>query len=100
MIEIGCPPTFIFVPCTSSLSPLLLRGFPTLYRKPHAPTAAMLPRCAASPFPRPLPRHRIVAALARPSACNALLHSYVASDTSIAHDLADMAENPRTVVAV
>jgi hypothetical protein len=51
MIEIGCPPSFISVPCTSSLPPCT----------PRPPTAAMLPAAPLLRFPRPLPRHRVVA---------------------------------------
>jgi hypothetical protein len=59
MIEIGCPPTFIS---------LLARAFSLLVRH----TAVVLPCCAASSFPYPLPRSRVVAvkpaSLARPLA--------------------------------
>ncbi|KAJ7939818.1 hypothetical protein B0H13DRAFT_2300527 [Mycena leptocephala] len=70
MIEVGC---------SSHSSPTrslaLSSSLPPLYATPsHG--SYMLPRCAASPFPRPLPRHRIVAvkprSLARPLA---MLHA-------------------------
>ncbi|KAJ7699792.1 hypothetical protein B0H14DRAFT_3904483 [Mycena olivaceomarginata] len=52
MIEIGCPP---------HSSPSLALAL-SLLRTPRPHTAQ---RCAASPFPRPLPRHRVVAAKPR-----------------------------------